>query len=469
MQLKLLISIGVFVLMAGCASTPQSVLADSQKAMGDVTSLRYAGTGANGNFGQAILAGQEWPRRELTAYTRSISYEQKASSEVIEYAQPTFGGQKQNPVVNGDKAWNVADAGPTLQPAAADGRQLRIWMTPHGFLKAAANADDLMLSAGQNGAQVLTFTARGTKHKMTGTIDGAGMVTRVESEIADPVLGDTPVIANYSEYADHGGVKFPNRIVEEQGGFMVLELTVNTVEPNPAVDLPVPAVVATATVPPVVVTETKLANGVWHLTGGSHHSLLVEFEEFSAVVEGPLNDARGVAVIAAAKRLVPTKPIKYVVSTHHHFDHSGGLRAFVAEGATVVTHASNVEYFTEAFKAPATIEPDSQARAGRTPMFEAVTDKFTITDGMQTIEVHSTMGDSHTGELLVAYLPRTRLLVEADSYSPNDPTARPMPPPPNAVALYDNIERLKLNVAQIAPIHGRGAVPIAEFRRFVGK
>ena len=458
MRTKLVFVLGTVIALSACSSTPQSVLERSQAAMGKVTSLQYSGKGINGNYGQALLAGQEWPRRDLSAYSRSINYDQKSSSEVITFAEPVFGGQKQNPVVNGDKAWNVADTGPVAQPpSTAEGRQLRIWMTPHGFLKAAAGAAGVTPAPGQNGTQMLSVTVMG-KYKLTGTIDGAGMVTRVETVVSDPVLGDTPLSATYSEYADHNGVKFPGHIVEEQGGFMILDINVDNVQPGAAVDLPVPAAVQSAAVPPTTVTSTKLANGVWHLTGGSHHSLLVEFADFTAVVEASLSEERGKAVIAEAHTLVPTKPIKYVVTTHHHFDHISGLRPFVAEGTTIVTDESNVAYFTKAFSG-----------GPKPPMFEAVKDKYVITDGTQRIEVYPTVGDTHTNELLVAYLPGSRILVEADSYSPNDPNARPMPPPANAVTLYDNIERLKLNVSQIAPIHGRGAVPIAEFRRFVGR
>ena len=93
--------------------------------------------------------------------------------------------------------------------------------------------------------------------------------------------------------------------------------------------------------------STKLADGVWHVTGGSHHSVVVEFNEYIAVAEAPLDEARSLAVIAEAKKLGSNKPIRYVLTTHHHFDHSGGLRTYVAEGATVVTHQSNVPYLRE--------------------------------------------------------------------------------------------------------------------------
>jgi len=232
----------------------------------------------------------------------------------------------------------------------------------------------------------------------------------------------------------------------------------------------VPGPVQAATLPPVQTASTKLANGVWHVAGGSHHSLVVEFNDYIAVVEAPLSEERSTAVLAEAKKLVPNKPVKYVLTTHHHFDHVGGLRTYVAEGATVVTHASNVGYFEKTLTAPATMVPDRQGKDPKPPQLQGVSEKYAITDGKQTIEVYPTAGDTHTKEYTFIYLPGPKILVEADAFSPGPPDAPPpATPPPNAVALYDEIQRLKLNVATIAPIHGRGAVPIAELRKFIGK
>jgi glyoxylase-like metal-dependent hydrolase (beta-lactamase superfamily II) len=474
MQTKLWPAMALFLALDACSSTPdvKSALQDAGKAMGSVKSIQYSGSGVNAFFGQALSAGKEWPRRELTSYVRTINYDQKSSSEQMTFAQPVFGGQQQNAEVNGDKAWNVGPNGPAAQPAAAEERQLQIWLTPHGFLKAAQAASDAtLMPQTEDGKKVnvITFTTAG-KNKVAGTLDGQNMVAKVETTVANPVLGDMPVVTMYSDYKDFNGVKFPTKIVQTQGGFPVWDLNIASVQPNAPADLPVPAEVQSATAPTVSVQTTKLGDGVWFLTGGTHHSLVVEFKDYIAVVEGPLTEERSLAVIAEAKKLVPNKEIKYVVSTHHHFDHSGGLRTYVAQGATVITHDSNKAYFEKTFQAPATLAPDMQAKNPKPATIQGVTDKYVLTDGKQSIEIYATQGDTHSDELLIAYIPSAKVLVEADSYSPGPPnTPPPSPAPPNAANLYNNIQRLKLNVATIAPIHGRGAVSMAEFKKFIGK
>jgi glyoxylase-like metal-dependent hydrolase (beta-lactamase superfamily II) len=455
--------------IVGCGSpTANSVLEDAQTAMSNPKSIQYSGAGMNAFFGQALSAGEAWPRRDLASFTRTINYDQRSMRDELNFAQAVFGGQQQNQQVNGDKAWTVGANGPVPQLAAAEERQLHIWLTPHGFLKGVAAAGDATLSASE-GAKVVTFTALG-KYKVEGTIDTNNHVTRVKTMLANPVLGDTELVANYSDYRDFNGIQFPSQIRIDQGGFPLWEMNVTSVTPNAPADFPVPEPVQTATIPPVQTMSAMLAPGVWHVTGGSHHSVVVEFNDYLAVVEAPLDEARSMAVIAEAKKVAPNKPIRYVLTTHHHFDHSGGLRTYVAEGATLVTHQSNVAYFEKTVMAPATIIPDMQAKNPKPAMFQGVADKHVITDGKQAIEVYATAGDTHTNEYTLVYLPGPRILIEGDAYSPGPPDAPPPPtPPPNAVRLYEDVQRLKLNVATIAPIHGRGAVPIAELRKFIGR
>jgi glyoxylase-like metal-dependent hydrolase (beta-lactamase superfamily II) len=465
-------AVSILVLITiGCspAKDAGSVIADAQRVMGNPTSIQYSGAGMNAFFGQALTAGQEWPRRDLTAYTRTIDYDKRASREELTFAEAVFGGQQQNTQVVGDKAWNVGANGPAPQPAAAEERQLTIWLTPHGFLRGAAAAGNATLVPGNDGSSTVAFTALG-KYKVEGAVDARSLVTRVATTIANPVLGDTSLVATYADYKDYGGVKFPSKIAVEEGGFPLWDLTTTRVTPNAPFDLPVPAAVASAASPVVRAVSTTVAPGVWLVAGGSHHSAVVEFADYIAVIEAPLNEERSLAVLAEARKLAPGKPVRYVLTTHHHFDHTGGLRTYAAEGATIVTHESNVPYFARTLVAPATISPDAQARAQKMPSFQGVADTYELSDGVQKIQVYATSGDAHTNEFTLIYLPRAKVLVEADAYSPGPADAPPPPTPPaNAVKLFDDVQRLKLDVQTIAPIHGRGAVPFAEFRKFVGK
>jgi glyoxylase-like metal-dependent hydrolase (beta-lactamase superfamily II) len=125
----------------------------------------------------------------------------------------------------------------------------------------------------------------------------------------------------------------------------IMEIKVTNVQTNVNVPaITVPDVVKQATAPPERVESQKLADGVWFLGGGSHNSVAVEFRDYVAVVEAPLNEARSLEVIDEVHKLVPNKQIQYVVNTNHHFDHSGGLRTYLSQGTTVVTSQQNRDY-----------------------------------------------------------------------------------------------------------------------------
>jgi hypothetical protein len=272
-----------------------------------------------------------------------------------------------------------------------------------------------------------------------------------------------PLEIAYSDYKDFSGVKFPTHILEKRGGFPTLDLAVTSVQSNvQGAALQVPEPVLRATVAPEMVTAEKLAEGVWLLHGGAS-SVLIEFRDFLAVVDAPTDEHRSLAVITKVKQLVPDKPIRYVINTHHHFDHSGGLRTYVAQGATVITHEGNKAFYEWAWKQPRAMEPDLLAQNPKEPTFITYTSKYVLTDGTRSAEVHRTIGDFHDEFLSFVWLPKEKLLIEADDFSDRYIT-------PLSLALwtnlYGNLQRLSLDVERIAPLHGN-VTPMSEWLQWL--
>ena len=374
-------------------------------------------------------------------------------------------------------------------PQNAELRLLEIFLTPHGFLQGAAAGEPIAIQRNEYGQRVtvVSYIALG-KYRINGTITEDNVVERVQTWVPSPVVGDMYYETVYTDYRDvGGGMMFPFNWHQHQdyddganepnvsGGDHSFSLTtIDSVEVNvDGAALNVPDIVRTATVPPMRVESEEVADGVWLIAGGSHHSVAVEFADHVAVIEAPLNEARSLAVIDEVMRLMPDKPIRFIVTTHHHWDHIGGLRAYVHEGATVVTHFGNRPYYQEVLRAGLwVLEPD---RLSLHPpeewsegyIFETLHEKYILGDSTRLVELHHVQGLAHAAGMLIAYLPADKMLVQADLYTPPGP-GRPLPDAPNASAraLYRNVERLGLDVETIVPIHGRPGA-WSQFEEFV--
>ena len=475
---KTLASIVAVILLfplAGYAQDGRVSLEGVAKAMGaaKVKSLEVTGNGMIYAVGQNPAPGTPWPRFHLKSTKRTLNYEtaslreENVRSQAQDPprgggAQPVRGEQTQHFVVSGDHAWNVAANAPVPAPLTLAQRQFDLWATPHGVVKAA------MAHKATVEGRTISFTVPG-RFKIKATVNDRNLVTKVEALVAHTVVGDLPVEINYSAYDDFGGVMFPRIIQQSAGGFPSLTLTVDGVKPNAPADIQVPDPVRQATNYYARVTTEKMADGVWYLTGTTHHSVVIEMKDHVILVETPQNEQRAVAVLAEARKLVPNKPIRYVVNTHHHYDHSGGLRAAAAEGLTLVTSEVNRPFLEWAVSAPATVAPDRMAKANRKPTMESVGDKRVMTDGARSVEIHQIAGNLHHDGLIMLYLPKERLLVETDAFTPGPPNAPPPTPAnPFSVNLADNVARLGLNVDRILPLHGR-AVPMSELSKAIGK
>jgi glyoxylase-like metal-dependent hydrolase (beta-lactamase superfamily II) len=464
--------VAVFALViaiSGC-SRPTGIAAAAD-AMGatNLNSIQYSGSGENFAFGQAYSPGGAWPRFEVKSYEVSVDYQTPAMRLNMLRAQgenpPRGGGaqpfaieQRTNQVVSGKFAWTEGAAGSAPNANAVADRLRALWLTPHGVVKAA-----LANNAVAEG-NVARFTVE--DRDVTVTLNDQNLVERVEYLASNSVIGDYPIVITYSDYADFGGVQFPRHIVETQDGFETLDLAIASVTPNAPVSLPVPENVASAKPPaPVTAEVTKVAEGLWSINAANTRSLAVEFADHIVMLEGPTSEARSLAANEAIQKQVPNKPVRYVVNTHAHYDHAGGLRTYVAQGITVVTHESNKAFFEKAWARPWTIEQDLLAKSPRPPVIEGVGDKRVMSDRTRTLELYFVDNSGHHTGQLIAWLPKERILMYGDAYNPpaGNEIRTPERGPEFALQLYDKIQQLKLNPERIAPVHGR-VVPFENFR-----
>jgi glyoxylase-like metal-dependent hydrolase (beta-lactamase superfamily II) len=545
-QLALPAAMCLAIVGAQLAAQDTDPVAKSGAALGvqNIKTLVYSGFGSSYVVGQNPTTAAAWPRVSLSAYKAEIDYDLGAMRVETRREQgqiqprgggPVFAGERREiQAVNGAIAWNVpfgappqgrgrrggagatppAEAGASAQPAPpssadpaaasppppggrgrgavavalapeatfadAPFRAQQIWTTPHGFLKAAA-ANHASTRRVPEGTEV-SFVLDG-KTRFTGVINGRSEVQRVSTWVANPVLGDMLVETAYHDYAKFAnGVLFPMHITQRQGGHPALDLYITTVEPNAQVDAAIPDSLQGAKPAAPVVDVQKIAEGVYYLRGGSHHSVAIEMSDHVVLVEAPLDDERSLAIVNnITGGTIPNKPIRFVVNTHHHFDHAGGLRALVDAGATVVTHQSNQAFYEAAWAAPRTLAPDRLSVSKRVANFQTFTDKRVMTSGNRTVEVYQIANSPHAEGFAMVYLPSEKLLIEADAYTPPASATPEAPPPPPAFPgfgpaitpsarnLYDNIVRLKLDVAQIVPLHGQGLVKMSEFATAVGR
>ena len=433
------LAIATFAIGISSAQDARSVLEGAARTMGaaNLRTIEISGTGWYGQVGQSYVLDGDWPRFEVFDYTRTIDYDAGAAREdlmrrrgsypAVGGGPPFTGDQRITELVSGEYAWNLQGDRAVPQGrnyldgvSHADFRRLDILLTPHGFLKAALESDDataiaIPIAGESNGGlsqdgrmvTVVSFTALG-KYKVNGTINDENLIEIVSTWVPNPVYGDMLFEMRYTQYEEFDGIMFPTVLHEHQGDPVLnpahnsLEIRVSDVRVN--ADLPaiaVPREIRDASPPAVGVESRELAEGVWRIAGGSHHSVLVEFDEFVTVVEAPLNEARSLAVIEEIGRLVPGKPIRYLVNTHHHFDHSGGLRTYLAQGATIVTHQGNREFYENVVFHPGSrsLAPDRLATfypmftASRRPApIEGVNRKYVLSDGDRTLDIHPVQG-----------------------------------------------------------------------------
>ena len=503
---------------------PGPVLAAASKAINEqsLRCITFSGAGYSGPVGQTFenAVNIDWQRSEMANYTRTINWETGTSKETFDRkpgnnpaswkyglgwvgGTPTQANLRQTHIVNGRYAWHIDGTGApvAVPPEMADVYQLDVWLNPHGFLKAArmpgANPKALwrweQIEKGRDG-NVVDSRARACRRDY-----GAREVSRrrddQQSEHHHAAQGDGER-ERARRFQHRAGVdrvrRRPGRRGGRSTGTRIRDGTTTgssprrapatthtaanfpTVQANACDDpVPVPESVKQAQPPnPALVTVEKMADGVYLLGGGPANSYMVEFRDFVAVFEAPGSEERSLAVIEQIAKLAPNKPIRWLISSHPHFDHIGGLRTYNHIGATVVTHMINLKFLNRdvlTYKAR-TVKPDILSLWPPTEVaegynYEAIQENYVITDNSRILRVYYVQPLQHVAGMLMAYLPAERIAFEADLFDTHE---APKPAQiPAMRSFYNQVQRMKLDVATVAPVHGK-PVPWSTFMTALG-
>ena len=474
----------LFVLTAavsGCTqlSPELEVVHDAAEVLGGVEAVRSAttmvmeGSGSNYRLGQNRTFDAPLPTSEVESYTLEVDLQNHRAR--VEVVSANFAGNMGTTVraLDGRVAFDVGGSGNAQRvgSSAASERRAEYYHHPLILLQAALAEDGLAATVSnlrqESGQNVVDIT----------TADGSQLTVHIDAQTRLPLLiestsyntnlGDVTITTTFADYTDADGFMLPQERSQAIDDVPISELRVTHVV-NPAIgDLAAPAEVASAGEPgppSANVTVDELASGVWLLAGQSHHSVLVDFPEYTVLVEAPQNDTRALAVIEQARALVPDKPLRYLVNTHHHFDHSGGVRAAVAEGLTVITHETNREFFEEMVARPHTIVADHLAQNPAALMLDTVTgnESYQLGEGTRVMQIYRVGDNPHCDGTLAVYLPREQILIQADMYIPGvgGPFAA------SAAMLLQSIEDRGLRVSRLVPIHGE-VVPLSQLEEAV--
>jgi glyoxylase-like metal-dependent hydrolase (beta-lactamase superfamily II) len=432
-----LAAVGAAWLCGGAlAQDARTVIANAQRALGNVQSITYSGSAKDvafqqcgANATQLICYGTHDPMRPITNYVR-----------VIDLAAPTtrHTGTTMNIGPGGSTTVSQGTFFQQVTPQQATGdnwgQAVDLYLTPWGFLKGAAdnNATAARRRTPQGEYTVLTWSPRakapsGASYVVNGYVNADNIVERVETWLGENLMGDMHIVAEYLDWRRFGDTMAPTKIVQTRGGWPFFEVYVTEARANP----PNLASLAPAPQPPAGgppggggaggppqfnVTKEQLAPWLWRYTTGqgSYDSIVAEFSNYIMVLEAGQSQARAQAYIDEIKRQFPGKPIRYIWNSHPHGDHTPGIPVYIAEGATLIAHENAREFFERALNTPRTLLDDALARNPRRARVETIGDKRVYSDGTRTVEFYHIYPAPHSNALTVAFFPQERILFQGD-------------------------------------------------------
>jgi len=472
------VRIGVLVtlvVVGACAQVPaeRQAINDAAAALGGadriqaVQTLVMEGAGTNGAMGGSVTPDDPPNTFKVTGYQRTMDLQngrmrlQQVRAAQFPFALATVTRQDQR--LDGDVAFNVAapfnapPGTPARAQRAADAvaAQRRRELLEHPIAAVRAALDPMATVSNLRQEDGFTHvdirTAKGDTIVLA--LDPATKLPAHVSHMEyDPNWGDVEVETSFADYATVDGLQVPRRITSKTDRYLMSDISLTrTTFGADASDLAAPDEVRSAAAPqppPINVTVEQVGKGIWWLAGGTHHSVVFEFDDHLTLFEVPLDDRRTQAVIAKAKELVPAKPLTHAIVSHHHLDHAGGFRAAVAEGLTIITHRGNEAFFKEIASRAHTIGQDTLAKSPKAPKFELVDDTLTLKDATNEVILYKAVGNIHSGLLVYGWVPRDRTLVQADFYDLN------WQQHPWGDNFLENLKMRNLNPVRHIPAHG---------------
>jgi glyoxylase-like metal-dependent hydrolase (beta-lactamase superfamily II) len=490
-----LFSLGIVLAVAhatGHAQSPAALLQQSAHAMGGLAALRALKTqvieSEGKQFDSSSTAQPLGPSRQITTFrytlTRDLTRprlrlvwegQSLASKQTVRFVE----------IIDGSTGMLQEDGDGTKQTRLHPGRlatRLREeHRNPARVVLTALNNKPLrhrgetLLDGRRH--QVLSFSESDDEFRVY--IDAQTRLP-AQTEILenDPLEGDSSYTLRYREWRKIDGVMLPFSLLYELNGKPLQEEQIRSIRHNLALASDVFAIPESVRSEKIDATPiasqwilrrvagnvsyqdlgsapkvewAQLAPGVHKIQGSSHATILVEMRDHLIAVEGPLYEDRTAPVVKSIKQRFPGKPIRYAIPTHHHLDHAGGIRAFMAEGAAIVVPFNARAFYEKVARAPHTRNPDSLEHNKRAVIIEAFGGGHRVlTDGERQVEVHP-LPTSHAEDLVVVYLPKEKLLIEADHINPRDGEVRPGP---RVKEFVQQLDKLNLDVAMIVGIHG---------------
>jgi glyoxylase-like metal-dependent hydrolase (beta-lactamase superfamily II) len=455
------------------AKDAKTVIANAQKALGDVKSITYSGSAKDVAFQQCganstdmVCRGTHDPMRPINNYIRVIDLTAPASRQT---------GATNNIGAGGSTTLSPGTFFQQVTPEQADvsrpwAGSVEFYITPWGFLKGAAENDATVSRKKVDGKSytALTWSPKvkapsGKNYVINGYVNEHNIVERVETWLEENIMGDMHILAVYTGWKDFGGVMAPSKIVQTRGGWPFFEVDVAAAKANPpdlATLVPAPPGrgggrgPGGGPPPAMTVTSEKLGDGLYRLTtgAGSYDSVIVEFKDYIMMLEAGQSIARATAYVAKTKELIPNKPIRYVMDTHPHSDHTGGLPVLVEEGATIITQKNNEAFLSGALNTPRTLLDDPLAKDPKKAKFETVLEKKVYTDGTRTVEMYHVFPAPHSNGLIIAYIPKEKVLFQGDfSVTPGEPAND------HVKALYPVLVKLNLDYDRYINVHASAA------------